>query len=114
MADKTSLDELLQAEFGFRSSPIINRTTSSIATTATKLMNNNPKRVYATIVNVSANDVYIMLDNTVSSSRGIFLSPNGGSTVLKWREDFHLLSHEWYAIAIGAAADILVIEGVII
>lgn len=114
MADKKSLDELLQAEYGFRSVPRVNRTASQAATTVTKIMNNNPKRVYANIVNLGSNDVYIMIDNAVSSSRGIYVSPNGGSVTLKWRDDFHLLEHEWYAIAITAASNLLVLEGEII
>lgn len=114
MADKVSLDDLLQAEYGFRSVPYINRLTSSVATTVTKIMNNNPKRVYVTITNLSNYDMYISPLNDVSSSKGIYVSPNGGAVTLKWREDFHLLEHEFFAIAIGGAANIFVMEGVVI
>lgn len=114
MAKIKSLHELLMGFYGIETVPKINRTASSVGVTATKICTNNPKRAYLTIVNLSVNDIYLLIDNSVSSSKGIYLSPNGGSFVLRWVEDFDLLEHEWYAVAGGAASAILVIEGEIL
>lgn len=114
MADLKSLDELLQAQYGFRSVPKTNPVTDTVETTVTKIVNGNPKRVYLNIINIGVSNVYILPFGDVSQTKGIFISPGGGAVTLEWRTDFHLLEHEWYAIAIGSPSEIFVLEGVMI
>ena len=63
-----------------------------------------------TFVNLSANGIYLMADNLVASTRGIFCGPSGGGTSMIWEEDFELVSSEWWAIATGAASAYLAFE----
>ncbi len=112
MAGK-SLDQLLQDQFGVQSSPRINPLVDQVGLTAVRIVPNNPNRVGLTIVNISAASIWILIDNSVSGTHGILLAANGGSFALNWQDDLHLLIWEWYAIASGAASDILVIEEIL-
>jgi hypothetical protein len=114
MNEIKSLHDLIQSFYGVETVHNINRTASSVGTTVSKICNSNPKRVYLTIINLSVNNVYVMFDGQVSSTRGIFISPSGGSFVLRWIDDFNLLSSEIYAVASANNSDLLIIEGVIL
>ena len=56
----------------------------------------NPNRVALFVINLSANNVYIARTQSVSSSSGIFLTPNGGSITMNVRDDFLLPTLEWW------------------
>ena len=108
-----SLSELIKNTYGVEVSSVVNKTVSEIGATVTKIVNNNPKRVSLLIVNLSDNDVHIMIDNQVSSSRGIYLAPGGGAVNFDWSTDFTLISHDWFGIAAAAASPLLIVEGVL-
>lgn len=80
-----------------------------IATTVTKVLNNDPDRLQFTIVNLSANAAYLAFDGEVSATHGIPLAANGGSVSMNADEDGAMVGKELYGIAIGAAADIYTI-----
>jgi len=56
-------------------------------------------RVGGTIVNLSANKLYVGPFRNVASTKGFLLAPNGGQLVLDYRDDFLLVGLEWYCIA---------------
>jgi hypothetical protein len=62
------------------------------------------------VMNLSLNEVYIGPFGDVSATRGVRLGPSGGFMRLTHREDFSLVGYEWYAVATGAASDVLVLE----
>jgi hypothetical protein len=104
------LKDLIEAKYGIQTVIHTNRLTATVGVSATRILSNDPKRMEAIIVNVSASDMYIGPDNQVSSARGIFVPANGGNVTLKWEEDFVLVSADWYAVAGIAASDIYVLE----
>lgn len=73
-------------------------------------MRNDDDRLGFTFVNLSVNDMYIGPFADVASSKGIKAGPNGGSIALVWFEDFEIVGREWFAIATGAASNLLLIE----
>ena len=109
-----SLRSLLEVQFGVKTRYHINRIASTVGTSATKLVNNDPKRIGLTIVNLSASDMYVAPDNLASSSRGIFVGAYGGNMSLVWNEDFGLLGNEWWAVAGSASSDVYVVEVLLI
>lgn len=84
--------------------------TVSVATTATKIVGNNPDRVMLLLVNLGGTPVNVVPDNDPSSSKGITISQNGGSMVSIVRDDGTLPTREWYGIATSAAANVYVLE----
>lgn len=107
-----TLRKLLQDQLGVDTHPVINPETDTADVTATLVANNNPNRVGLNIINLSANVIYVMFDNDVSATRGIRLDANGGALNLVWQYDMAMIGWEWWAIAIGAASAITVIETV--
>ena len=107
-----SLDELIRSQLGVNTRPVDSN--PDIGTTAQKVLSNNPNRVALTFVNLSANTMYILNDNNVSSKRGIRLSSGGGSVSFTWEYDMHIILWEWHAIATAANSELLVIEELII
>lgn len=112
MAKIKSLDALIEDQLGVNTRPV--DTNPSIGTTAQKILSNNANRVAVTFINLSANTIYILNDNLVSSTRGIRLGSGGGSVSLTWEYDMHILLWEWHAIASAANSELLIIEEIII
>ena len=76
----------------------------------TKLVNNNPDRVGLIMINLGANDVYIALNNGVSTTNGIKLPANGGNVTMTVRDDFTLPGREWDGITNAATSAMYVLE----
>ena len=102
--------EYIKNRFGMSTRTVINPLTNAVATSVTKIAQNNADRLALTIVNVGANDVYIGFDAETSASRGIFVGANGGSLTLTVEEDFELITNNVYAISVGVASTIYVVE----
>lgn len=105
-----TLQEMLNREFGvkttFRANPLV----SSCAITLTKLLSNNPNRLASVLVNLGANDIYIGFDVETSAAKGILLANSGGGINFKWDSEFNLLEAAMYGIAVGGASAIYVLE----
>ena len=105
------LKDLLMERFSVKTRAVENPlNVTSLGATAQKLLSNNPNRLGFVIVNLSANIVYIGLENSVSSTKGIRLDANGGSSGCIWDEDFDMTAWAWWAVASGAASAIYVLE----
>lgn len=96
-----TLQDLLTKKFGVKTTHEINPVTDTVGTSTTKVLGNNPNRLAFTIINLSSNVVYLGFDRDVSSSKGIYLSPNGGSLSMLYDEDFNSVGYEVF----GKAAD---------
>lgn len=105
-----SLSEAVDSLYGTKVFPNVNPLVSSVGTSAVKIADNNNNRFSLLIVNLSANNIYIGLDNSVSSSKGIQLNANGGNVALKFRDDLNMVGWEFWAVAAGPGSNILVIE----
>lgn len=105
-----ALNEMLVELFGVKTSPRINPVNTAVPTSVVPILRNDPQRLSFVVFNLGANSVYIGPENQVSTTRGIYLAPNGGSVSLIWDRDFELCSHDWYAIASGGASTIFTLE----
>lgn len=106
----TSQQDLIAKLYGIRTTPTINPETATVGTTVVKVLNTNPRRFSFTIINLSNNIVYVGPVNTVSSTAGILLAPNGGQLSLNYAEDLELAANEWFAVASAAGSTVYVIE----
>jgi hypothetical protein len=104
------LHELLFDKFKINTRPNVNPLASSVGTSAVKVLDNNPDRVGWFIVNLSSNVIYLHFDSSVSPSKGIAISPNGGFASMVWDEDFHAVGWEIWAKASGEGSQIYVVE----
>ncbi len=105
-----NLADLLEARFGVKTEAADNRFGTTIGTSVARVLPNDPKRLGAVIVNLSAVAVFIGPFRDVSASKGIRLAPSGGSFSLIWDEDFDVTGWEWFAVADAAASAVLTIE----
>ncbi len=111
--DIRSLHDLIEHKYGVKTAHRVNPVVTQIEVTITKFLQGNPRRVSFVITNVGAAPIYMTPDNLPSTTRGIYLAPNGGSASLTWEDDFELLTYPWHAIASGAASECIVIENYI-
>lgn len=105
-----SLRSLLEASYGVRTTERVNPVTGTVAVTATRIAQNNPRRVGLVVTNTGAASITISPDKSVSLTTGVILPANGSSISMSWDRDFELLSKEWYAIANGAPSSVYVLE----
>lgn len=84
--------------------------TVSVATSATRIVGNNPDRVMLLLINLGGTPVYVRPANNPSDSAGVQLSQNGGSMVTIVRDDGTLPTNEWYGVAPSVAANVYVLE----
>lgn len=75
-----------------------NPVTPTVATTATRILRNDPARVAWTAINMSANTGFLGFSSGVSSTQGIQVNASGGSVSAVWFEDGELVTHEVWAI----------------
>jgi hypothetical protein len=105
------LIDLLKEKLGTSAVPRFNPLgVTSIGLTATRILAPNPNRYSWSFVNLSSANIYLHLDNSVSTTRGWLVGPNGGSLSANWEEDLELVSNDWFAVGSGAALSFLVYE----
>lgn len=112
----SNLQELIQERYGIaRLSMNIDPMLTQLTTSADIVAQVNPARVSLYVVNLSANDVYLLpgTGGTVSSTHGFGLAANGGTLFVEWRDDGILCGQSWQGIASGAGSNILTVEMVI-
>ena len=90
-----------------------NPVTINVATTITKILQNNPDRLAYTIVNLGNTALYIAFDNEVSATRGILLVASGGSISLTAENDGELVGYSVFGISATSSNNIfsIVTEG---
>jgi len=81
----------------------------TLTTSATRVLSLDPERLAISLFNLGSNDVYLMFDELVSSSRGILVFPGGGFWGVNVRDDQTLPTREWYALTTTGASDVLMI-----
>jgi len=99
-----------QKKLGYPSRANVNPVTDTVYTTPTKILNNNPDRIFWIAVNLAANKGYVGWDTLVSRTRGIPVSPNGGFVSCCLEEDGELTIQEVHAILENAAGTWYIIE----
>jgi len=104
------LSDIISQLFGVRTAPRLNNYGNTVGITAVIILQDDPRRVGAIIVNNSLATLYVSPLPDVSSTKGIYVAPGGGSLILNWEQDFELVSHKWYAIAGAALSAVTVLE----
>jgi len=102
--------ELLEKQYGVKTTYSINPEVGQVKTTLTKILSYNPKRVSFVLINLGADFITVAPDPLVSTTRGIYLVPNGGTLSMAWMEDFEMPTLEWFGLADTAACAIFVLE----
>lgn len=101
--------KIIRDLFGINVIHRINPSISIIDNTITQILGNNPRRLGYILMNLSANSLYISPESDPSSTKGLYLAPNGGSFVTNYREDFVLPAIALWGIAGAAASAIFMI-----
>ena len=78
--------------------------------TPVKILGNDPERLSVVIVNLGTEPVYVMFDDEVSTSRGIYLAGSGGFVSMDVRNDQTLPTREWFALSSTGTSDVFVIS----
>jgi len=107
-----TLAEMLDNLFGVKSTHRINVEADEINSTVTQILKANPNRLSVLVINLGAQAVFLTPDNSPSSTRGIYLAPNGGSMILMFDKDFQLPASEWWGICSVDNNDVLIMENV--
>ena len=105
----TSAD-IIARRFGVSTWARQNPQTAQVGTSVVKVLDNNPSRLAWTMVNLSANSVYLALDRSAGPTHGILLTPNGGSASMILDEDYESTCWEIFSVSDAPASDIFVIE----
>lgn len=100
----------IEQRLGFKTKANINPVTGTVKTTATKILNNNPRRIFWLATNLSVNKGYVGWDPQVSSSRGIPIAPSGGYVSACLEEDGELTIQEVYAVLENAEGTFYIVE----
>lgn len=102
--------ELIEKRFGIKTrtqSVSFDNLDTSIHT---KVLPNNPNRLGWAAVNLGAVNVFVAFDVAVSLTRGILLTPNGGSMTSLYEEDFEATCWNVYAMAEGDDGNLFIVE----
>lgn len=76
----------------------------------TTLCNNSPDRVNLVITNNGTFNIAITPFPNGSPTTGIILGASGGNVTMNVRDDFELVSQQWFGISVGGATTTTVIE----
>ncbi len=75
---------------------------------------NNPNRLGFIIMNLSANVVYLDLEQVVNAGAGtevgLRLDANGGFISMIWDEDFQMVAWAWWAVSAAANTRLVILE----
>lgn len=91
-----ALAEYVDKRWGVKSHSIENPVTATAGAGVTKILNNNPDRFEALIVNYDGVLMRIAPSIAVSATYGIPLDPDGGFAVLTAADDGELVGYEWF------------------
>lgn len=100
--------DVIEKLYGVQTYEVDNPLTSSVTSSATKILPNDPGGLQITVINLGANDMFLWTDPSVSSSKGIQIQANGGSYEIDFTRFMTLPSREWWAIAPAGTVNISV------
>jgi hypothetical protein len=107
------LHDMVQNLYGVGTVHAVNNSVSGTAGAAVQVRPNNPRRLALTIVNLSANVIWVGPSNTVGIANGIWLAANGGSMSLTWDKDFELVCNDWWSLSAAGGDQLYVLEEMI-
>ena len=106
------LETYMLKKYGVRSQAIINPVVEPgvVGTAPVLVLRRNSNRIGYVISNLSANQLYLGVDSSVSATRGLLLDASGGSATSWIDEDGEFTQREVWALATGANSDVYVME----
>lgn len=104
-SDRNNVD-VINSLYEVRTRVSLSLVTSSIGTSISTILRQDPARLAVTLVNLSTNVIFVAPDSNVSATNGIRLDANGGSMSINVRNDFVLPGLEWSALATGAGSNL--------
>jgi len=100
------MTELTQALLGVETDREQIDRTSTIGTTAERILDQNPNRLQLVFTNPSSAEVYIDTTSEVALDDGFVVPAGNGTLILNVQDDGDLPTSEWYAIAGSAGTTI--------
>lgn len=85
-------------------------TSATVGTGVSTIITGDPDRLGLLILNLSANTLYVSINNDVSATNGIRLGANGGSLALNVTDDGMIQTRTWYGLATGAGSAVYVLQ----
>ena len=104
------LEKYIAKEYGVELSGVRHAALAAIGVDAGIAFIKNPNRMMFTLVNLSANVVYVAFESGVGAAHGIRLNANGGMMSSSIKDDAALTQEEVWVVADGAASAIYGIE----
>ena len=104
------VDRLLDDLLGTSSHPRISAPGATVGTTAIEVFRNDGDRLAFTLINLSANVLYLAPTPSVSTTRGIRLRANGGFVNSLWNEELILVTYDWHLVADASGSAYFAIE----
>lgn len=105
-----SLVDVIRKEIGVPTIDVVSPVGATVGVASARLLGQNPNRLAAIIINLSANDIVLAPNRAATLTSGILLAPGGGSMSLLWKRDFDLVGYEWQAIAAAAGSSVFTLE----
>lgn len=113
MEKRASTTDLIANLYGVKTRFVINDVASSVGIASQVIANKNPNRVSILFVNLSPNSLHISPLPDVSTSKGVYLAPNGGYAMFQFDKDFQMVTTEFYGIAGAAGSNVFILENII-
>lgn len=102
--------DVINRRFGIKTTSRLSPEDFQLGVDKIRILPINPRRLAFLYVNLGNANNFIAPFSGVSSTRGILLSPNGGSYAAIYSEDFELVCREWWGVSDGAAQSGFYIE----
>ncbi len=82
----------------------------SLGAAPTEILPSDKRRVSFIVSSDGLNDFAMLNENTVSTTRGLVVTGTSGFREMLFRDHGTIVGEAWFAVALGAGADIVVIE----
>jgi hypothetical protein len=80
----------------------------TVGPTSDRLIDQNPNRLFLTLINPSPNDVFIDTTSDVAVDEGFLIPDSNGSITFEIATDGDITTSEFHAIADGGTSDVIV------
>ena len=102
------MTRLTEALLGFETNRESIDSPVTVGTSSSRLIDSNPNRLFLTLINPSANDVWVDTRANVAVGEGFLAAKDNGTVTFEVERDGDLVTEEFHAIADGGTADLVV------
>ena len=102
--------DLVDKLYGVKTYQNTSANNNTVQTTPTQIVSNDPGALQMTLINLGANDMYIWVDESVSSTKGILIAANGGSYEINFTTYMKMPTYSWWGVAPAGATAIAVLR----